>query len=155
MASQACVHTQTRAGMSHMEVGGCSGHTRVKQIAALRYPFTNKVPRLIYSFVEHESKVTAETYPLPLIPSSSFFFSESSCFLSISLLPIFILLSHFILSLSRSFHLLSTRSSFASFVHAAWVSQMEWLEAMAVMQNTVQMNAGLPQGKKKHAHKHS
>lgn len=38
-----------------------------------------------------------------------------------------------------------SRLSSVLFLHAAWVSQMEWLAAVAVMQNTVEMNAGLPQ----------
>lgn len=104
-----------------------------------------QIPRLIYAFAAWHSHVQGYSWNLPSAsnPFSTFyFFSYSSYpfsfFLSLSLAHA---LPHLSLPLS------SLPSLLSSFVHAAWVSQMEWLEAMAVMQNRVQINVGLPQWK--------
>lgn len=88
---------------------------------------SKQIPRLIYSFAAWHSHVQGYSWNLPS-PSNPF---SIFLFLLLLLLSIFSLslalsraLSHFSLSLSSPPSLLS------SFVHAAWVSQMEWLQAM-------------------------
>lgn len=87
----------------------------------------------------------AEIHPSPLIPAQTVFFFLLGI-LSIGALPS-----------SRVSILPLTPCLFSAFVPAACVSQMERLAAMAVMQNTFQMNAGLPQWKRhqRQPHKYS
>lgn len=114
--------------------------------------FGKQMPYLIYCFAVWHSWVQGVSWNLPLASNPFSIFSP--------LTLLIYLLSHLLATLPSHFSvsfLPSPPSLFSSFVHAAWVSQMEWLAAMVVMQNTVQMSAGLPQWKwhKRHAHKNT